>query len=173
MDGPCHSPPGNRLPDERPLIIGHRGAGLPSTQSKQLIGNSRRAIKSAIEAKADWIEKAGIPGQQIIIFGDHKVRQEYRDKGFRLGYTTLYSKHRGMILSPSVVIQRCRDFSYDLLVVPIIFVTPRLIAAARENQLEVWSYDSNDPRDLQYCAECGVRGLIVETPGAAMAQFRD
>ena len=246
------------LPDERPLIIGHRGAGLPSTQSALLIGNTRRAIKTAIDAKVDWIEidiritsdnklvvfhdpeinektshkgavakmslddlkscnvlvdppekilsleellsqfqanerrwifdiktpgissaviaqitKAAIPSQQIIIFGDHEVLQEYQDKGFRLGYTTLYSQHQGMILSPSDVIQRCLDHSYDLLVVLIIFVTPHLISAAWKNQLEVWSYDSNDPRDLQYCAECGVRGLIVDTPKAVMGQFRD
>jgi hypothetical protein len=38
---------------------------------------------------------------------------------------------------------------------------------------EVRSYDSNDPRDLEYCAECGVRGLIVDDPKAAMSQFRD
>ena len=246
-----------------PIIIGHRGSGLPSTNpdaapDDRLIGNTKRSIAAAIEANVDWIEidiritrdrqvvvfhdattedrttnagaveemtlaelKAGnvlvdppekilalkevfdefqagqrrwildvkvsgvsgalidrieaahIPKEQIIIFGNHHILQEYTGKGYRLGYTTLYKKHRKMILSPADVIERCKEHAYDLLVVPIFFVTPLLVAKAREHDLEVWSYDSNDPRDLRYCVECGVQGLIVDTPKAAMSQFHD
>ena len=243
--------------ESRPIIVGHRGSGLPGLANHQgLIGNTKRSIQGGIDAGADWIEidirssrdghlivfhdeilddktnqtgmvedfdladlksievlvdpveriltlqevfndfrlpgqhwildikqrglseqvvevlkNSKIPRDQIIIFGSHEILDEYQGMGFRLGYTALFQEHRTMLLFPQPVLSRCLQKDCRLLVVPVIFVTPKLIACANANQIEVWSYDSNDPRDLEYCVQCGVNGLIVDMPGAAIAQF--
>ncbi|MGC6464711.1 MAG: glycerophosphodiester phosphodiesterase [Akkermansiaceae bacterium] len=46
----------DQLDHPRPLIIGHRGAGLESTAGSFPIGNTPNAIQRAVEAKVDWIE---------------------------------------------------------------------------------------------------------------------
>ena len=117
------------------------------------------------------LENSGIDQDHIIIFGDHDVLRSYQGKGYRLGYTTLFGKHVHMFFSMDDVYDRCESLSCDLLVVPIVFVTPRLVSSAKEVGIDVWSYDSNDPRDFKYCAECGVQGVIVDTPAEAMSQF--
>jgi glycerophosphoryl diester phosphodiesterase len=119
------------------------------------------------------LEETAIPKELVIIFGDHDVLKAYQNKGYRLGYTTLFKKHRDMLFSLSEVFRRCKDNSYNLLVVPVVFVTSKLVARARGKDIEVWSYDSNDPRDLKYCAECGVKGLIVDAPKAAMSEINN
>jgi glycerophosphoryl diester phosphodiesterase len=132
-----------------------------------------------LDIKADGIvgkvitqlDESEVPREQVIIFADHDVLKAYKGKGYRLGYTTLFNKHPNMLFSQSDVFRRCEDNSYDLLVVPVVFVTANFVASAREKNIEVWSYDSNDQRDLEYCAECGVKGLIVDYPSAVMKQF--
>ena len=250
--------------NSKPIVVGHRGSGLPSTDSdatskSRLIGNTREAIDNAIRANVDWIEidirktrdnelvvfhdqrldektniegtvkskdlkelqtcdvstdpkgkilslkdvlgtanefqakkrnwildikaagiagdvislleSSGIDQDQIIIFGNHDVLRSYQDKGYRLGYTTLFGKHSHMFFSMDDVYGRCESLSCDLLVVPTIFVTPTLVSSAKERRIDVWTYDSNDPRDLKYCMECGVQGVIVDTPAETMSQF--
>ncbi|MFN3192848.1 MAG: glycerophosphodiester phosphodiesterase [Aureliella sp.] len=243
--------------DSRPEIIGHRGSGLESLDWKQnglLIGNTRAAIKAALE-HADWIEidvrktadsppnlvcfhdaeldkktdgsgvvsekelddlkklttqvphfeggperiltleevlaefdstdrqwiidikSEGISDQvlellsrydltpdRVILFGDHEVLQQYRNTKFPRGYTALAATHPNMLYSHSSVLQRCSDESYDYLVVPTVFVTLELGADCAARNISLWSYDSNDVRDLEYVVNCGVRGLIVDKP---------
>jgi len=48
--------PAAEQPHERPQIIGHRGSGLTSTVGSGLIGNTVEAIRTGIDAEADWIE---------------------------------------------------------------------------------------------------------------------
>lgn len=117
------------------------------------------------------LKDSGIGEDQIIIFGDHDILKSYQGKGYRLGYTTIFGKHVHMFFSMKNVYDRCESISCDLLVVPIVFVTPRLVSSAKERGIDVWVYDSNDPRDLKYCTECGVLGVIVDTPVEAMFQF--
>lgn len=69
----------------RPLIIGHRGSGVPSTDSgadleNSLIGNTLSGIKVAIDAKVDWIEidirKSGAKdgeNAELFVFHDPNV----------------------------------------------------------------------------------------------------
>ena len=118
------------------------------------------------------LENSGIDKDQIIIFGDHDILRSFQGKDYRLGYTTLFGKHVHMFFSMDDVYDRCKSLSCNLLVVPIVFVTPSLASSAKEQGIDVWSYDSNDPRDLKYCAECGVKGIIVDTPAEAMSQFK-
>ena len=82
-----------------------------------------------------------------------------------------YRRHRKMFFSPSDVFDRCEDRGYAMIVVPIVFVTPGLVQSAKDRGLEVWSYDSDDPRDLEYCADCGVTALIVDKPNDARRLF--
>jgi len=119
------------------------------------------------------LDAARIPKEQVTIFGDHSVLLAYRNQGYRLGYTTLYRTHRSVVFSSSKVLQRCHDNGYEFLVVPVVFVTPQFVARANANGIEVWSYDSDDPRDLKYCVGCGVTGLIVDFPEAANLQLND
>ena len=53
----------------------------------------------------------------------------------------------------------------------MVFVTPTFVSTAKARKIEVWSYDSNNRRDLEYAVACGIRGLIVDHPREAMAQF--
>lgn len=247
----------------RPVVVGHRGMGLPTTNldvgaRNGLIGNTAHAISNAIRAKADWIEidirqsadgklvvfhdaeldaktnlkgavksktlqelqscnlsvdppepilslqdvfgnkqfqtekhnwildikvqgiaddviqqldRSAIPKNQIIVFADFEVLREYKGKGLRLGYTTLFQTHPTMLFSAADVFRRCKEIGCDLLVVPIVFVTPSFLDNANELGMDVWSYGSSDPRDLRYCAECGVKGIVVDTPAEAVSQF--
>ena len=118
------------------------------------------------------IDKYLIPPEHIILFGDHEVLRDYADTDFRRGYTTLFSKHTGMLISYSNVLKRCEENEYSLLVVPIVFVTPRLIRKAEKMDIEVWSYGSNHPKDLQYCLNCGIKGLIVDHPRSVIEQLK-
>ena len=113
-----------------------------------------------------------IPSEQIIIFGDRAVLEAFQGSGYRQGYTALFKTHKSLILSHSEVLQRCEDDDCDLLVVPIVFVTPSLVRSANEKGITIWSYDSDDPRDLRYCHACGVQGLIVDKPDQLPAEWR-
>ena len=77
-----------------------------------------------------------------------------------------------MLISYSNVLKRCEENEYSLLVVPIVFVTPRLIRKAEKMDIEVWSYGSNHPKDLQYCLNCGIKGLIVDHPRSVIEQLK-
>ena len=46
--------PSDPLTDISPQIIGHRGSGLPTTGG--YVGNTRNAIRAAVDAGVDWIE---------------------------------------------------------------------------------------------------------------------
>ena len=110
------------------------------------------------------LKEMQVPDANVLIFGDREVLEAFHESGCRCGYTALYETHKSLVLSHSEVLQRCEDNACDLLVVPIVFLTPSLVQSAQERGIKVWSYDSNDAWDLQYCLECGVEGLIVDRP---------
>lgn len=59
-----------------PLIIGHRGSGLPpdGEESQKPIGNTKSAIRAAINAKIDWIEvDFRMVDQEIVLFHDKEL----------------------------------------------------------------------------------------------------
>ena len=157
-------------PPEKILSLREVFAGFHTDKQHWILDIKAPGMSDDVIAQ---IEESNIPKEQVIIFGDHDVLEAYRDKGYRLGYITFFSNHRSMAVSPSAVFKRCKDDAYDLLVVPIVFVTPTFVASARENGVDIWSYGSDDPRDLKYCADCGVQGLIVDAPESAVSQFRN
>jgi glycerophosphoryl diester phosphodiesterase len=119
-----------------------------------------------------WLKKTGVGKDQVIIFGDYEVLKDYKTSSYRLGYTTLFGSHyRKMLFTPSKVLDRCETLHCTLVVVPIVFITPDFVGSATSRDIEVWSYGSDAPQDLKYSAACGVRGLIVDNPHAATAQF--
>ncbi|MDB4810070.1 glycerophosphodiester phosphodiesterase [bacterium] len=83
--------------DNAPLIIGHRGAGFPSTaansdRDNQLIGNTLKGIKKAIDAKVDWIEidirmskENERENGKLVVFHDANVaaKTDFNPKDFR------------------------------------------------------------------------------------------
>ena len=119
----------------------------------------------------DVLSSHDLTPARVILFGDHHVLQEYRDTEYPRGYTALAKTHRNMLYSYSSVLQRCKDESYDYLVVPAVFVTLELGADCAVRNLPLWSYDSNDVRDLDYAVGCGVRGLIVDDPEDVKKHF--
>ncbi len=48
--------PASPLQNVTPLIIGHRGMGLPNTNGDGYVGNTMTAITTGTKAKPDWIE---------------------------------------------------------------------------------------------------------------------
>lgn len=118
------------------------------------------------------LEQHHIDKDRVILFGQEHILREFRTDDYRLGCTTLFRNHADMMVSPTDTLRRCRDSSIDLLVVPVVFVTPTLASVAERFDVEVWSYDTNDTRDLDYCVGCGVRGLIVDNPQRVKTHFR-
>ena len=121
----------------------------------------------------ELLKAVQIPNRQIIIFGDREIFEAFDGSGYRQGYTALFKTHRTLPLSLSEVLERCRkNQTCEMLVVPIVFVTPYLVESAKGTGIDVWSYGSDESRDLQYCRECGVKGLIVDKPGNLSSELR-
>lgn len=77
------SVPANANPGKRPIIIGHRGSGLPHRDNNDvLIGNSESAIQKAINAKIQWIEidVRITKDKKLVLFHDHSVADKTNSK---------------------------------------------------------------------------------------------
>ena len=118
------------------------------------------------------LDRLGITNHRITIFGDAEIIQAFSDTKFNLGYTLLFASHKDLPLSQEDVFDHAVKNGHAILVVPIVFVTASLVENAKEKNLQVWSYDSNDIRDLRYCLACGVSGLIVDNPDAVISCMR-
>lgn len=118
------------------------------------------------------LDRLGITNHRITIFGDAEIIQAFSDTKFNLGYTLLFASHKDLPLSQEDVFDHVVKNGHAILVVPIVFVTASLVENAKEKNLQVWSYDSNDIRDLRYCLACGVSGLIVDNPDAVISCMR-
>ena len=118
------------------------------------------------------LDRLGITSHRITIFGDAEIIQAFSDTKFNLGYTLLFASHKDLPLSQEDVFEHAAANGHAILVVPIVFVTASLVENAKEKNLQVWSYDSNDIRDLRYCVACGVSGLIVDNPDADISCIR-
>ena len=118
------------------------------------------------------LDRLGITNHRITIFGDAEIIQAFSDTKFNLGYTLLFASHKDLPLSQEDVFDHAVKNGHAILVVPIVFVTASLVENAKEKNLQVWSYDSNDIRDLRYCVACGVSGLIVDNPDAVISCMR-
>ena len=118
------------------------------------------------------LHRLGITNDQITIFGDEEIIQAFSDSEFSLGYTLLFASHKDLPLSQEDVFDHAATNGDVILVVSIVFVTASLVEQAKGKNLQVWSYDSNDIRDLRYCLACGVSGLIVDNPDAVISCMR-
>lgn len=134
--------------------------------SQDLTGDTQRIAADVVEL----VKKFRISHSNLLIFGDQHVLKAFRGSGYRFGYTTLYQSHRNILLCRSALFRRCQVNDCDLLVVPTVFVTPLFVQSAQARGISVWSYDSNESKDLQYCLNCGVEGLIVDDPRNAPHQ---
>ncbi|PHS08948.1 MAG: hypothetical protein COA78_12395, partial [Blastopirellula sp.] len=73
---------------ERPVIIGHRGAGqLSSENDGEIIGNTANTIQAGIDAKADWIEidiRLSEDGH-LVVFHDDEISVRTNGEGLVAG----------------------------------------------------------------------------------------
>ena len=121
-----------------------------------------------------WLKNKSIPKDQLLLFGDFDVLEDYKGSVYLLGYTTLFSKSlKTMLLDPSEMFDRCDKIGCELIVVPIFFVTKTFVDSAKEREIEVWCYDSNDERDHEYARGCGVTGVIVDNPMDITSKIKD
>lgn len=112
-----------------------------------------------------WLSKSKLPRQQVILFGDYDVLKSYRDSGYRLGYTALFTTTwKTLLLDPARVLDRCDELNCHLIAVPMFFITKSFVDRATARGIDVWCYGSDDERDLKYAAACGVKGVIVDDP---------
>jgi len=116
--------------------------------------------------------RLGIANRRIKIFGDAEIIQAFSDSDFNRGYTLLFASHKDLPLSAEDALEHAWKNRCEMVVIPIVFITASLVEAAKEKGLQVWSYDTNDIRDLEYCLACGVSGLIVDNPDAVMSSMR-
>ncbi|MDF1812620.1 MAG: glycerophosphodiester phosphodiesterase family protein [Verrucomicrobiales bacterium] len=70
-------------PPRTPQIIGHRGSGLKSTNSRHTTGNTVNAIRTGIAAGCDWIEIdiRATRDRHIVVFHDEKIDQKTNGAG--------------------------------------------------------------------------------------------
>jgi len=113
----------------------------------------------------DWLKESKLALDRVILFGEKEILDSYQESGYRLGYTVLYRNHKcRMLFYQSEIFKNCENLNCDLMVVPIIFLTPDLVRRAKAEAIEVWCYDSNHEADLRYAVDCGITGLIVDYP---------
>lgn len=144
---------------------------IPSSEIQWIFDIKASGMKEQV---SDWLTKNNIPIDQLILFGDYEVLEEFKGSDYPMGYTTLWAKSRKeMLFNPSEMFDRCDELECEIMVVPIIFVTRTLVESASKRGIEVWCYDSNDIRDLKYATGCGVKGVIGDYPEKMMNAFRD
>jgi glycerophosphoryl diester phosphodiesterase len=116
------------------------------------------------------------PQENVILFGDDAVLREYKDSGYALGLTVLGEDYRNwlrVLFQPSAIVERGEDLGCSYLVLPIMFATQALVDAASSKGIEIWTYGAEDVQDLDYSAQRGIGGLIVDHPRNAIAHFHD
>ena len=124
------------------------------------------------------LDRLGISDHRIKIFGDAEIIQAFSESDFNCGYTLLFASHKDLPLSADDVLEHAWTNGCGIVVVPIVFVTASLVQEAKKKwkergqDVQVWSYDTNDIRDLRYCLACGVSGLIVDNPDAVIASLQ-
>lgn len=112
---------------------------------------------------------------RIILFGVYEVLQEYVGSGYALGYTALWSEGWNKYqfsLGHSFIVKRCDRLGCDYLILPAIFLNQALIEDAKSRGLAVWTYGSEDERDLTRSTKRGITGLIVDQTKNATQIFR-
>ena len=89
----------------------------------------------------NWLDdriEEGLSRDQVILFGTYDVLQEYKDKGYRLGYTLIWGNYSNRLLvlfTPGAIIDRCETISCDYLVLPIFFASDSLVKSAKKKAL--------------------------------------
>lgn len=147
--------------NEQILTLDEVFAMFPAHEIRWIFDIKENGISQKV---LDWLQEKKIPNQ-LILFGDFEVLEDFQDSGYPLGYTTLFGKSWQIVLfNPSQMFDRCDEIGCELLVVPIFFVTQTFVDSANKRGIEVWCYDSNDKRDLEYAKGCGVKGVIVDNP---------
>lgn len=129
-----------------------------------------------------WIEAKVSAGEllkdQLILFGRHEVLVDYKDSGYKLGYTVTWGAKEGVLnrlralFTPSQIISRCEDLDCSLLVLPTIFAHQSLVKAASSKGIGVWVYGSDNEVDHRHFAGRAISGLIVDDPEVAMTCFK-
>jgi len=121
-----------------------------------------------------WLNKAkekGLRPETVIIFGEYEVLKEYRESGYKLGYTFTWknAKNRSLFLfHQSEIIKRLKKVEAGILVVPVIFTSKSLVERAEKEGVKTWTYGSDDKRDWDKLRAIGVTGLIVDSPKEAV-----
>jgi glycerophosphoryl diester phosphodiesterase len=131
--------------------------------------------KDAHQQLIPWLEDrlagGGLLRDRVVVMGEFEIISAYAGKDLALGYTVLFSgtgNLQRVLFRQSQIISRCREIGCTHLVVPIIFASQSLVYAAREAQLTVWVYGSEDELDVQYSVARGIGGIIVDNPAKAM-----
>ncbi len=157
-------------PREKILSLDEVFARFHSNQRRWILDIKEEGIGKQV---VEWIKKKGLSKEQVILFGGYDVLLDCKDSGYTLGYTTLFKKnYRSVLFAPSKILDRCDTLNCELVVMPLTLVTPTFVTRASSKGIDVWSYDSDEPRDLYYSADtCGVKGVIVDDPAAARTLF--
>ena len=113
---------------------------------------------------------------QVILFGTYDVLQEYKDQGYRLGYTLTWGKLSNrlrVLFHPGSILDHCENLDCHYLVLPIIFANDSLVDKAKEKGIDVWIYGSDNVQDHDDSAKRGITGLIVDRPADAVKNFAE
>jgi len=123
----------------------------------------------------ECLQRHRIDSDRVLVFGEYSFLKEYKGKGYRLGYTTIFrSSFRRVVFTPADIFDRCNSLRCTLLVLPVALVTPSLVAKAQDRNIEIWCFDADEPAELFYAVDhCGVTGIVVDKPSAARRQFMD
>lgn len=165
-------------PPENLLSLDEVFAQFHSDQRKWILDIKATGIQKEVSAWIDAKVSAGeLTRDHFMIFGKYQVLLEYKESGYNLGYTLTWGHEEGLrnrihvLFTPSKIINRCKNLECDILVIPTIFASQSLIAAAKSNNLGVWVYGSDEKDDHLYFSANGVSGLIVDHPEKAMDCF--
>lgn len=111
---------------------------------------------------------------RVILFGSHKILEDYKDSGYTLGYTETWkglANRLQVLFTPSVIVARCDRLSCKYLILPVMLSHQSLVDAAREKGFEVWISGTDDTRDLEHAAARGISGVIVYEPEDVVGHF--
>ena len=113
----------------------------------------------------EWLDGAGLDLDRVIIFADYGILKDYKSSGYQLGYTFTWGKPNNRLLylfQKNEIIRRLQELDARILVLPVIFTSRQLIQMAEDEGFTVWTYGSDDKRDLEMVRGLGAKGLIVD-----------
>lgn len=125
-----------------------------------------------------WLEERianhDLEHDRVILFGNDKVLEEYRQSGYSLGYVVDYNERLHWltaIFCPTQMLSRCIELDCDYLVIPSVFAASTLLQNAEAQNVKIWINGLDSESEYVYFAKRRIQGFVTSEPQFARQAF--